>query len=45
MRGLTKRQLPPLLLKPVNLDQLLHVLELSLSGAVPELNTRPGDLT
>ena len=37
MHGLTQRELPPLFLKPVDLDQLLQVLDLQLAGQMPDL--------
>lgn len=35
MHNLPKRELPPLLLKPINLDQILDVIEMELSGELP----------
>jgi CheY-like chemotaxis protein len=40
MHGLPSRELPPLFLKPVDLDQLLQVLELQLEGEMPELDSK-----
>ena len=37
MHGLTNLELPPLFLKPVDLDQLLGVLELQLAGALRDI--------
>jgi len=38
MHDLPTPELPPLFLKPVDLDQLLEVLELQLSGEMPSLD-------
>ena len=35
IHGLPSRELPPLFLKPVDLDQLLQLLELQLRGEMP----------
>jgi DNA-binding response OmpR family regulator len=35
MHGLAERELPPLFLKPVDLEQLLAVMEMSLRGTLP----------
>ena len=35
MHGLPTRELPPLFLKPVDLDQLLQLLEMQLEGELP----------
>jgi CheY-like chemotaxis protein len=40
MHGLPDRQLPPLFLKPVDLDRLLQVLELQLAGELPPLHVK-----
>ena len=37
MHGLSHQELPPLFLKPVDLDQLLGVLELQLAGALRDI--------
>ena len=37
MHGLPTQELPTLFLKPIDLDQLLHVLELQLSGDFPDV--------
>jgi len=37
IHDLPERELPPLFLKPVDLDQLIQVLELHLSGQLPSL--------
>jgi DNA-binding response OmpR family regulator len=42
IHGLPVRELPPLFLKPVDLEQLLGVLELQLSGQLPDLGTATG---
>jgi len=42
IHGLPMRELPPLFLKPVDLEQLLQVLELQLSGQLPDLDA-PAD--
>jgi two-component system response regulator QseB len=39
IHGLPTQELPPLFLKPVDLDQLLRVLELQLSGDFPDLGS------
>lgn len=44
MHDLPKRELPPLFLKPVDLDNLLQVLELQLHGQWPDLPTDDGSL-
>jgi CheY-like chemotaxis protein len=38
MHGLPTRELPPLFLKPVDLDGLLQILELQLEGELPSAN-------
>lgn len=38
MSSLPTHELPPLLIKPVDPDQLLGILELQLSGELPQLN-------
>ncbi len=38
IHGLPTQELPPLFLKPVDLDQLIQVIELQLSGQMPDLN-------
>ncbi|CAN5547372.1 N/A [soil metagenome] len=38
MHGLPSQELPTLFLKPVDLDQLLQMIELQLSGQLPDLN-------
>ena len=38
IQSLPSHELPPLFLKPVDLDQLVQVLELQLSGQLPDLN-------
>ena len=38
IHGLPSRELPTLFLKPIDLDQLIHVVELQLSGQMPELS-------
>jgi len=43
MHGLLTRELPPLFLKPVDLDQLLEVLELQLNGELPAVD-EPDDM-
>jgi CheY-like chemotaxis protein len=35
MHGLPTRELPPLFLKPIDLDQLLQILEMQLEGELP----------
>jgi DNA-binding response OmpR family regulator len=37
MHGLSHQELPPLFLKPVDLDQLIAVLDLQLSGALRDI--------
>lgn len=37
METLKRRELPPLFMKPVNPDQLLQVVELQLSGELPQI--------
>jgi len=37
MHGLSEPELPPLFLKPVDLDQLLQVLDLQLAGELPDV--------
>jgi CheY-like chemotaxis protein len=39
MHGLPQQELPTLFLKPVDLEQLLDVLEMQLSGRFPDLDT------
>jgi CheY-like chemotaxis protein len=39
IQSLPSHELPPLFLKPVDLDQLIQVLELQLSGQLPDLNS------
>jgi len=39
MHGLPQQELPTLFLKPVDLEQLLDVLELQLTGQFPDLNS------
>jgi CheY-like chemotaxis protein len=43
MHGLPTKELPPLFLKPVDLDQLMQVLELQLSGGMPDLSARAAE--
>lgn len=38
MHGLPSQELPTLFLKPVDLDQLMQMIELQLSGQLPDLN-------
>jgi CheY-like chemotaxis protein len=38
MHGLPSRELPPLFLKPIDLDGLLQILELQLEGELPSAN-------
>lgn len=38
METLKRRELPPLFMKPVNPDQLLQVVELQLSGEMPQIS-------
>jgi CheY-like chemotaxis protein len=38
MHGLPTRELPPLFLKPIDLDGLLQILELQLEGELPSAN-------
>jgi CheY-like chemotaxis protein len=40
MHGLPTQELPPLLLKPIDLEQLMQLLELQLSGELPDLKSR-----
>ena len=35
MLGLTRRELPPLLMKPINPEQVLQLVELQLTGQLP----------
>lgn len=42
MHGLPSKELPPLFLKPIDLDQLLQVLELQLAGELPTAEDQPG---
>jgi CheY-like chemotaxis protein len=37
IHNLPSRELPPLMLKPVDLDQLVQVLDLQLAGGIPQL--------
>jgi CheY-like chemotaxis protein len=39
MHGLPTQELPTLFLKPIDLDQLMQVLELQLSGQMPDVTT------
>jgi DNA-binding response OmpR family regulator len=39
IHGLPTQALPPLFLKPVDLSQLMHVLEMQLSGQMPNLDS------
>jgi CheY-like chemotaxis protein len=41
MHGLPQQELPTLFLKPIDLEQLLDVLEMQLSGQFPDLKTSP----
>jgi hypothetical protein len=44
MHSLRRRQLPPLLIKPIDPDQLVELAELELSGDLPDagdLNPAP----
>lgn len=41
MHRLPKHELPTLLLKPIDTDQVLSVLELKLSGEIPEFQIPP----
>ena len=41
MHRLPKHELPTLLLKPIDTDQVLNVLELKLSGEIPEFQLPP----
>ena len=43
MHGLPSQELPTLFLKPVDLDQLMQMIELQLSGQLPDLNDVPHD--
>jgi CheY-like chemotaxis protein len=36
IHGLPQHELPPLLFKPIDIDQLLQLLELQLSGGIPK---------
>jgi DNA-binding response OmpR family regulator len=45
IHGLPAQALPPLFLKPVDLDQLLRVLELQLTGEMPKLDAETKDVT
>jgi hypothetical protein len=38
MHGLPQQELPTLFLKPVDLEQLLDVLEMQLTGQLPDLD-------
>ena len=40
MHGLSSHELPPLFLKPVDLDQLLDVLDLQLSGELRQIRSQ-----
>lgn len=42
IHSLPSQELPPLFLKPIDLDQLIQVLELQLSGELPNLHS-PSD--
>ena len=44
IHALPTQELPPLFLKPVDLDPLLQVLELQLSGNMPDLESAPPDV-
>jgi CheY-like chemotaxis protein len=44
MHGLSSHELPPLFLKPVDLDQLLEVLEMQLSGQLGDLKSQANSL-
>ena len=39
MHKLPERQLPPLLLKPIDPDQLISIVELQLSGQLPDVGS------
>ncbi len=39
IKGLPTPELPPLLIKPIDPDQLLGVVELQLSGQLPQVNS------
>jgi|SRR3954452_2139372 CheY-like chemotaxis protein len=39
IHGLPQHELPPLFLKPIDLDPLLQVLELQLSGQMPDIGS------
>ncbi len=43
MHVLPSRELPPLLLKPIDPEQLLEILEMQLSGQLPDLSARADD--
>jgi CheY-like chemotaxis protein len=43
MQGLPTPELPPLLIKPINPEQLLGVVELQLSGQMPHVSSNDGD--
>jgi two-component system sensor histidine kinase TorS len=43
MYGLPSQELPTLFLKPVDLDQLMQMIELQLSGEMPDLTDMPHD--
>ena len=43
MHGLPTQELPTLFLKPVDLDQLMQMIELQLSGQFPDLDEAPSD--
>jgi CheY-like chemotaxis protein len=43
MHGLPTQELPVLFLKPVDLDQLMSLIELQLSGQLPDLDDSPSD--
>ncbi len=44
MSGLHNHELPPLFIKPVDVDQLMHVVELQLSGQLPDADDNPNIL-
>ena len=41
IHGLPTQALPPLFLKPIDLGQLMQVLEMQLSGQMPDIDTAP----
>ncbi len=43
IHALPQHALPPLFLKPVNVDALLNVVEMQLAGELDELNDPPAD--